>query len=519
MKVARLAAGAISLLLLAAGCSPTPPSTDTSALPSTVASPTGAETSPDRQDLPVPDTKPAGFVDPPTGQGMQRYLKQTVAWSKCGEHQCARVKVPLDYSDPDGQAITVAMKRQQATAATRIGTLFINPGGPGASGQDYVDSFDDTGLEGFDIVGWDPRGSGESTPVKCFSAKDTDAYLELDSSPDTDAENQALIDGTKKFARSCLENSGSLLAHISTQDTARDLDLLRQLQGDKELYYDGVSYGTLIGATYAQLFPDKVGRLVLDGAVNITDDESVIQAMGFETAFQAFAEWSAKQGSGLGSSATEVKASIAAWLDELDADPIAVGDRELTQTLAATGIALFLYGDESQYENLLGSIQAAMEGDGQYLLAAADILNDRRDGKYGSLFYSFAAILCVDNPDRGIKGAYATWRQDETKSPFFAKYFGVGYTCPVWAAQPAKDLTITAPGAKPIMVIGGTGDSATPYKQAQWMAEQLDSGFLLTFDGAGHGAYGGKSSCIDKAVVAYLTKGTVPAENTTCKPD
>jgi pimeloyl-ACP methyl ester carboxylesterase len=517
-----------AVMLLVGGCSSAnaPVPGGTSAPSASVAAPTSTTetaatklplTSPDRQKLPTPDVKPAGFIAPPSGSGMNRYLSQPVEWKACGEYQCAKVRVPLDYSLPDGQAITLAMKKKQATASPRIGTLFINPGGPGASGQDYVDGFRSAGLEQFDIIGWDPRGSGESTPVQCFGTAETDALVGLDASPDDPAENRALIEGTKKYAQSCLRSSGALLAHVSTQDTARDLDVLRQLVGDQQLSYAGVSYGTMIGATYAQLFPDKVGRMVLDGAVNITDDESVIQAMGFDKAFSDFAQWCAKRGCPLGSTAEKVTATVAAWLDTLDQHPIAVGDRVLTQTLAASGLALFMYWDASQYPSLLSTIRTAMNGHGETLLRAADALNDRQGGGYGSMFYGFSAILCADQPDRGVTAAYTQWKADQSKAPFFAKYFGIGYTCPVWTAAPAPHLTITGAGAKPIMVIGGTGDSATPYQQAQWMAHQLTSGFLLTFDGAGHGAYGGKSACVDNHVVAYLTTGTKTAEGTVCK--
>lgn len=525
MKATRSLAIGLALVLVLSGCSslakPVEPVTSTPEASSTASTGTVTHTSPDRQKLAVPDVKPDGFVDPPAGSGMARYQNQKISWSTCGELECAKVIVPLDYAKPDGQAITLALSRRRSTTTPRIGTLFINPGGPGGSGQSYVSSYQATGLGGFDIIGWDPRGSGESTPVKCFSDAEADKYLALDASPDNEQENQALLDATKKYAQSCLANSGALLSHISTQDTARDLDLLRQLVGDKQLYYDGVSYGTFIGATYAQMFPKNVGRLVLDGAVNITEDTSVIQSMGFDTALENFATWCAGQQScNWGNSVEAVKKTLSTWLDKLDQQPVQVGDRELTQTLATLGIALYLYFDESVYPQLVKVVNAAMSGEGAALLWAGDQLNGREDsGHYGSLFHSFSAILCADTPDDGVAAAYKEWKSDEKKAPFFAKYMGVGYVCPVWTAAPAPKLTLTGKGAAPIMVIGGTGDSATPYKQAQWMANQLDSGFLLTFDGAGHGAYGGKSTCIDNAVVAYLTKGTVTPSGKVCRPN
>ncbi len=530
MNLARKLAFGLSILLVAAGCSFFTPqqesptstagsSTTTTSTPSSSPQPTTADpkTSPDRQNLPIPSVKPAGFVDPPPGTGITRYLEQKVTWTACDEFRCAKVIVPLDYEEPDGQAITLALRKRPATGTPRIGSLFINPGGPGASGQDYVQSFETNGLEAFDIVGWDPRGSGQSTPVKCYGLAETDKFVGLDSSPDDAEEMRVLLEASKTYAQSCLQRSGVLLSHISTQDTARDLDLLRQLLGDNELYFNGVSYGTFIGATYADMFPQKVGRLVLDAAVNITDDESVIQAMGFETAFGNFAEWCAAQGCRFGNSAAEVRRTVDQWLTDLDENPLPVGARTLTQSLGVTGLALFLYGDETYWQYLVDFLGEAFDGDATRMLWAADQLNGREANGYGSLFYGFSAILCADNADRGVEGAKKEWQDDIKKAPLFAKHFGVGFTCPVWPAKPAPAREFRAEGAKPIMVIGGTGDSATPYKQAQWMAERLESGFLVTFDGEGHGSYGGKSTCIDDTVVAYLTKGTVPQEGLTCK--
>lgn len=532
-KSALVAAVVLALSLL--GCSatgerldvpqgaatPTGTSTSSPSTAPTAPATTGAAkgTSPDRLKLPVPNVKPKGFVDPPPGNGMERYVKQKVEWRTCGTNECAKIAVPLDYAHPDGQAITLALQRQPATKSPRLGTLFINPGGPGEPGTDMVAGFARAGLEGFDILGWDTRGSGQSTPVVCFGDKDADAYSDIDSSPDDEAEMNAMIAATKKFTTSCLTHSGPLLAHISTQDTARDLDLMRQLVGDPQLNYLGYSYGTYVGAVYAQLFPKNVGRLVLDSAVNITDDTSVIQAMGFDLALQHFASWCAKRSCFLGKSQDEVVARIVRFLNDLDANPITVGDRKLTQTLATMGVGAFLYGDEKYWEYLLQALQLAIQGrNGAALLRAGDFLNGREDdGTYSGRFYSFPAILCADVNDDGVEAAKRDWLTDQTKAPVFGKFFGPGLVCPLWAAQPAPKLHITAPGAKPILVVGATGDSATPYQQAVWMAKQLESGVLLTLHGEGHAQYGGKSKCIDQAVVKYLTTGTPPANGTTCE--
>ena len=473
----------------------------------------------DRPRLPPSSARPDGFTEAPVGDGLAGYLKQAVQWRRCGEqYDCASVVAPLDYANPSTQAITLALARKKATASPKLGTLFVNPGGPGASGRNLVTYFASKGLEQYDIVGWDPRGTNASTAVRCFDDKATDAFNQLDSSPDDAAETEALIVGTYQFATSCWQHSGGLLEHISTIDTARDLDLLRSLVGDDKLSYLGYSYGTQIGAVYADLFPQRVGRLVLDAAVDITDDDTVIQAQGFDLALGNFAAWCARQNCTLGGTKENVLKAVTDFLDRLDAAPLQVGDRRLTQSLAATGIAGYMYGGIPAWRVLARDLQAAIDGDGTALLHSSDGLNDRgEDGRYGSLFYSFPAIGCADSKDEGVVEAEQRWVQDQQKAPIYGKYFGPGYTCALWPVRSAPQFQPTGSGAAPIVVVGATGDPATPYQNAVTMAKQLTSGVLLTYEGEGHGTFGGKSTCIDRAVIAYLTQGTVPADGTRCQ--
>ncbi len=520
----RWAVGVAALLVLAGcvpGAGPTQPAP--SAPVATPSGPViGISQTPgfevDRPQLPPSTARPDGFTDAPDG-GMNGYLKQAVQWRTCAErYQCASIVAPLDYANPSAQAITLALARKPATATPKLGTLFINPGGPGASGRNMVTFFASKGLEQYDIVGWDPRGTNASTPVRCFDDSRTDAYNQLDSSPDDDAETNALLVGTYEFAKSCWEHSGELLEHISTIDTARDLDLMRGLVGDDKLSYLGYSYGTQIGAVYADLFPQRVGRLVLDAAVDITDDDTVIQAMGFDLALGNFAAWCARQNCSLGSSKDEVLKTITGFLDKLDAEPLTVDDRKLTQSLAASGIAGYLYGGIPAWQELSADLQAAIGGDGADLLRSSDGLNDRgQDGRYGSLFYSFPAIGCADSKDLGVVEAERRWAEDQKKAPIYGKYFGPGYTCALWPVRSAPQFQPTGSGAAPIVVVGATGDPATPYQNAVTMAKQLTSAVLLTYEGEGHGTFGGKSSCIDNAVIAYLTHGTVPADGSRCQ--
>lgn len=472
----------------------------------------------DRTSFADPGVTVPGLVGGLPGDGLSGYRSQQLDWSACGSLECATVLAPLDYADPASRAVTLSLARKPATKTPRLGTLFVNPGGPGGSGKDLVGSFDSGGLEQYDIVGWDPRGTGDSTPVKCYDSAHTDALSGIDSSPDTDAERTALIQATYEFDKSCWENSGVLLEHISTIEVARDLDLLRQLVGDRELHYLGYSYGTQIGATYAELFSQNAGRLVLDAAVNITDSDDVIQAMGFDLALGNFATWCAEQACGLGASKQAVLDSITGLFDQLDGAPVRAGTRIVTQSLAVTGVAMMLYGGTDAWPTLAAMVEAAQKGNGRGLLAAADALNSRDDkGHYGSLFYSLPAINCLDSDeDKGVLDADAVWQEDQKKAPIFGKYFGPQYTCALWPVRPALHLQIRGDGAKPIVVIGGTGDNATPYQQAVDMAKQLDSGVLVTYQGEGHGSYGGKSACVDNIVVDYLVKGTVPKDGVRC---
>ncbi|MFT4296551.1 MAG: alpha/beta hydrolase [Micropruina sp.] len=522
----RWAAGAVALMVLT-GCvpdagpsQPAPSPSASSAAPAGEV--IGVSQTPgfqiDRPRLAPSDAKPDGFADGLSGDGLTGYLKQSIQWRRCSNYDCATILAPLDYANPSGQAITLALARKRATQSPKLGTLFINPGGPGASGRNMVTYFASKGLEQYDIVGWDPRGTNASTPVTCYGNAATDAYAQLDSSPDDDAETQALIVGNYEFGKACWENSGELLNHISTVDTARDLDLMRALVGDEKLSFVGYSYGTQIGSFYAELFPQRVGRLVLDAAVDITDDDSVIQAMGFDLALGNFAAWCARQGCSLGAGKDAVLKTITDFLDKLDGEPLTVGDRTLTQSLAATGIAGYLYGGVPAWQVLARDLQAALAGDGTRLLKSSDGLNDRtEDGSYGSLFYSFPAIGCADSKDEGVVEAEQRWVADQKKAPIYGKYFGPGYTCALWPVHSGPLVKPTGSGAAPIVVIGATGDPATPYQNAVTMAEQLTSGVLLTYEGEGHGTFGGKSSCVDTLVIDYLTKGEVPADGTRCR--
>ena len=473
--------------------------------------------------------------DPVLGQGagLRRYYDQDVDWTGCGgSRECATVVVPLDYSDLDGDTVELAVNRLPATdSGDRIGSLLVNPGGPGASGVDFVEQGGSTLFaklnESYDIVGFDPRGVGASEPVNCLDAAGVDRLMASDPDPDTPPEVARTAGLYRKFGLACQRAAGDLLPHLSTSVVARDLDVLRGVVGDERLNYLGFSYGTLVGAVYAELFPDAVGRMVLDGAVDPgldSKEAALSQAGGFQTALEAYAaDCVTKPGCPLGTDVDAGLQRIRTLLDELDAQPLPTDDpeRPLTEGLALYGIAYPLYV-ESLWPGLTLALQGALgEMDGRQLLLLADLYADRTDSGYrNNKTQVIYAVNCLDDPsDASASDVRATLDEFEQAAPTLGRAFAWGpLACAQWPVKPAEPLpdTVDAEGAPPIVVVGTTRDPATPYAQAQALADDLESGVLLTRDGDGHTAYGQGNACITAAVEAYLLKGTVPAEGTIC---
>jgi len=441
--------------------------------------------------------------------------------------------VPLDYQKPTGDTIELEVIRLRAgDDSKRVGSLLVNPGGPGASGVSYAREartvLSDDVRDSFDIVGWDPRGVGESAPVKCLNDKELDAFLAIDGSPDNPGEVQALDTTSKTFARHCEDRSGKVLPHIGTPDAARDMDILRAVLGDAKLNYLGKSYGTFLGATYAELFPEKVGRVVLDGAIDPTltsQEMSLGQAGGFEQGLDAFIDDCLKQSDcPVGPDHAGAKQEIVGILDQADRSPLRTDSgRPLTQSLAILGVAVALYDSEAGWPALRIALERAKSGDGTVLLQLSDFYTDRQgNGHYSSnQNEAIYAVNCLDRPDRSsptqIEQVEPRFKKE---SPIFGDYLAwSSLPCRYWPAKgepgsgPHK---ITAEGAAPIVVVGTTRDPATPYVWAQNLASQLSSGVLLSWDGDGHTAYSRGSSCIDSAVDDYLIKGTVPKDGTRC---
>lgn len=465
--------------------------------------------------------------------GLARFYDQRLRWTGCGGgFQCTRVKVPLDYAHPDRRAIELSVIRRPAgRPKARKGSLLLNPGGPGVSGVDYARAassvFSSTLRDRFDVVGFDPRGVGGSTPVECLDDKETDAFIAADGSPDTPAEEQTLVDLSRHLADRCGQRSGELLAHVGTRDAARDLDVLRAALGDRRLHYLGKSYGTYLGATYAELFPSRVGTMVLDGALDPAiggEDVAREQAVGFEVALQSFVDDCLNRGDcPLRGSRKEALARVSRFLADVDRRPLkATSGRRVTESLAVLGVVTALYDEESGWPLLRTALGEAFAGDGSTLLMLADFYTDRNASGHYTTNSNDAiyAVNCLDRPTEGdLATVRSTARSFERVAPHFGDYIAWSeLPCASWPYPPqGQPHPVRAAGSAPILVVGTTRDPATPYKWAKALAGQLDNGHLLTFDGDGHTAYRRGSSCIDRAVDRYLVDGRVPAAGTRCR--
>ena len=478
----------------------------------------------------VPRINPSRGPAGPIPAGLESYYRQRVEWESCGANgECATIKVPLDYDEPNGSTIELAARRVPARDQNgRIGTLFINPGGPGGSGVEYASAaglvLGRDLLRKFDVVGWDPRGVGESTPVRCLDTEQMDEFIAADGSPDDENEIAALDRVSKMLANGCKERSGRLLPHVSTKDAARDLDVLRGIVGDTQLYYLGKSYGTYLGATYAELFPKNAGRLVLDGALDPakpTEQINMAQAKGFDTALDAFAaDCASRENCALGSSKAEVLAKVDKVIADSDAKPLpGDGDREVTQAIAVLGIIFPLYVKD-YWPRLEKAVEAAVGGNGARLLSLADTYTSRGPTKFtdnsGEVIY---AVNCIDHPDiTSIAQAKSKEAAYKAASPRFGSFLLWGsLTCANWPVKPVNTQhVIKAAGAKPIVVVGTTRDPATPYEWSVALAGQLESGVLVTRDGDGHTGYKEGNECVDQAIERYLIEGIPPQDGLKC---
>ncbi|MGW7104076.1 alpha/beta hydrolase [Streptomyces sp. NPDC054838] len=448
--------------------------------------------------------------------------------------QCATLDVPLDYAKPEGETIPLALIRAKARDKDkRIGSLVFNFGGPGGSGI--------TTLPGaakeyealrsrYDLVSFDPRGVGRSAPVLCENDRQLDAYYASDSTPATPEQEKAFADNTKKYQQACVQNSGKVLPHVGTENAARDLDRIRQALGDEKLHYFGISYGTELGGVYAHLFPKNVGRAVLDAVVDPTqtsEEGALGQAKGFQLALDNFAQDCVDRGDACrlqGSTAKEVEENVTRLQKELAVRPIpGLGGRQLTDSAATNGIAQALYSKEL-WPLLEQGLDEAQGGQGQLLMALSDALNGRdQQGRYSNIGAANTAVNCADSKERfTLEQAKSKLPQFRSASPVFGDFLGWALTsCTGWPVAGAWETPdVSARGSAPILVIGNTGDPATPYEGARKMVERLGPGVgvELTYKGQGHGAYNSGDPCVQQVTNAYLLDGKVPPAGKVCTP-
>lgn len=501
----RLAWGVVAGLLLV-GC--------TSGEPAVVASPV-----------------PSPTATPTEPSALRPFYEQRAEWKECGDFECATLEVPLDYNEPGAASIDLALlKRPADNADETLGSLFVNPGGPGVSGIGYAKLadvlFTQPVLDHYDIVGWDPRGVGLSTSISCMTDEETDVYYETDGTPDTPAEVRDLVQVNERFTKGCVSDNSALIPQLGTFSSAKDIDILRSAVDEPRLNYFGASYGTELGAIYAELFPQRVGRMVLDAALDpavSTEELSRGQLRGFQGATEAFIEdCVVREGCAVGPTLGEAEDQIAGLLRELDSVPLSTNSgRPLTESLATVGMISAMYSESAGWPSLRLGLSQAFDGDGTVLLALADAYAERNtNGTYASNVNSaFPVISCTDRPGTtSVAEARRLAKKYEQISPIFGSTFAWGtVSCRNWPVKKGDFPTdAVAKGADPIVVIGTTRDPATPYDWSVSLAKSLQNGVLISRDGDGHTGYNAGNTCVDDAVDAYLVGGQVPDDPTIC---
>ena len=569
---ARKAGAALAALMLSTALTACQPdsSTASAATPTSVPTPTDQASAPASNSTGSPGDSTGGSTASPGGstgspggsnggsqsdapQGLESVYNQTIDWKDCSDgttsFQCGTVTVPLDYDHPDGQTITIALKKLPASDGNaEHGSLFFNPGGPGASGVEAMTSAPRVSEElraAYDIIGFDPRGVGQSTPITCWTNDEIKQHLANpsdDAGPtdplkgitSTNNPAQNKIDrGTANAAR-CAQHSQvpELLDHVGTRDVARDLDVLRATNSNTKLNYLGVSYGTRIGAIYADLFPGRVGRVVLDSAMDPSKRSGgeirAEQITFLEGALRRYVEHcQAQDGCPLTGSTDEAVAQLAAFVDGLDKNPLTTPNSNATvNTQDATAIIQQHAVAQPNWDALTAMLTPAITNhDGTLMVKAKQNSPDLSPETTVEEVVSqaneqimLAAVICNDNPDTG--GTASDWDAQAAAEKKTYPFFGgtssaMDAYCRGWGHRGKTPPQEThAEGSEPILVVGITGDVQTLYSWAQSLTGQLDNGHLFTIKGYGHG--GAIGSCATATTIGFLVNGTVPPEGATC---
>ncbi len=456
------------------------------------------------------------------GWSLKKFQTQPLNWSSCyGNFDCTSFKVPVDYNAIDDRTFTLQVLRHKAIdQRNRLGALIVNPGGPGGSGVDYAYNADSIVspalISKYDIVGFDPRGVNTSEPIRCLSDKAEDEFLANDGQASNMQEVRAMVAKAKNFAASCARAAGDRIGHYSTLEGAKDMEILRLALGEKKLNYLGKSYGTYLGTLYAALYPNSIGHMVLDGAVdpNVSlKEQNLIQAQGFDQALNDF----------LASQHKFTLADIEKLIADAKEKPmVTTHQRSATQALIITAIAASLYDNQAGWPKLaIALTQAINYKNPNELLSIADDYYQRDSfGKYVNNENDISNIITCS--DWSVKDSPEQMLADRSRFQAAAPIFGpflnfAGLTCKYWKAAPvAPKRKLTNIKTPPIIVIGVTRDPATPYLWSKALAGDLTNSVLLTFDGEGHTGHGRGNSCIDSKVDAYFLTGQSPAPGLVC---
>lgn len=468
----------------------------------------------------------AGFACSTTNSSSATSAALEIGWESCGQIECATFAVPLDYSKPDGRTIDLSLIRIKARKPElRVGVLLANPGGPGASANEFVRIW--RGLlasdirDRFDIVSFDPRGVGESSPIVCHDS--LQALVAADPDPDTDAEWEQAKAESKRFADACATKYGDILPYLGTKNVARDMDRIRESLGEQTLNYVGYSYGTSIGAVYADMFPQHIRAMVLDGGTNLAltfEDVNRTQMIGFERAFEAYLADCGANSCAIATNGTDPRTTVNAIIASAERSPIPAkgADRPAGPGEVQLGIISAMYSKRS-WGSLTRALQDAAAGDGTGLVRLTDSYLQREgDGSYPNLLEANAAVNYVDNQCPKDPEAYRSLGERFAKdAPTFGRSAATaGLTCAYWPAKPDPVNAPKGKGAPPIIVVATTNDPATPYEWGRALSQQLESGVLVTHRGEGHTIYAQGNACIDSVVNAYILTLAVPAVGTSC---
>ena len=473
------------------------------------------------------------FLQPDsTGWDAAKYEAQKITWSSCGENfECGDITVPVDYENLSGERIQLSVVKHPANnKSRRLGSLFVNPGGPGASGVEYGFAAEyivsPEILAQYDIVGFDPRGVGGSSAERCLTNKETDRLIASNGPPAAGLPESEIISASKMLAEKCKLKLGDRLKHLGSVDVVRDMELMRKVFGEEKFNFLGKSYGTYLGLVYAAMYPNSVGRLVLDGVIDpkvTTNDVNKTQAIGFELALDSFLiNCITKANCFYQGDLQGARDEVSRIMALLHANPLKLNDSRLvTESILVLAMVSSLYNTDTGWPELNRALKDAVKGKGIRLQRMADdyVLRDKA-GAYNSNENEIAYIVnCVDREDdASIERTKADSIAISKIAPHFGPYIAwSSLPCNYWPYPPIRPpVDLSGPNLPPFLMVGTTRDPATPYEWAQSVSKRFPSAILITADGDGHTGHGRGSACVDDAVDAYLLKGTLPGGALTC---